>query len=77
MHVWVTAAGHTALMASGRPARPSQTTTHTSPTPRFLSSVSTRSQYLPLLVFGEWGLVVYVIHERRTTVILLEVTWAG
>jgi hypothetical protein len=40
------ACGHTALMASGRPVRPSQTTMHTSATPRFLISVRTCSQYL-------------------------------
>jgi Phage integrase family len=32
----VIACGHTAAMASGRPCRPSPTTMHTSPTPRFL-----------------------------------------
>jgi hypothetical protein len=46
MQVWVIAAGHTVAMASGRPVRPSQTTMHTSATPRFLTSASTRSQYL-------------------------------
>jgi hypothetical protein len=27
--------------------------------------------------FGRWGLVVYVIHERRATLVLLDTTWAG
>jgi hypothetical protein len=27
--------------------------------------------------FGEWGLVVYVVHERRRVVVLLDIIWAG
>jgi hypothetical protein len=30
-----------------------------------------------MLAFGGWGVVVYVISERTTTVTLLELTWAG
>jgi hypothetical protein len=30
-----------------------------------------------MLPFGGWGLVVYLIHEQRGTVVLLEITWAG
>jgi hypothetical protein len=45
MHVWVTVRGQTAVMASGSPVSPSQTTISTSATPRFFSSVSTCSQY--------------------------------
>jgi mRNA-degrading endonuclease RelE of RelBE toxin-antitoxin system len=30
-----------------------------------------------LLQFGGWGIVVYVIGQRATTVTLLELTWAG
>ena len=37
--------GQTAAIASGRPLSPSQTSMHTSSTPRFLISVSTCSQY--------------------------------
>ncbi len=36
----------TAVIASGRPVTPSQTTMSTSATPRFFSWVSTCSQYL-------------------------------
>ena len=44
MQVWVMACGQVAAMASGKPLRPSQTTMHTSLTPRFFSSVSTCSR---------------------------------
>ena len=44
MQVWTFVAGQTALMASGRPVRPSQTAIRTSSTPRALSSFITRSQ---------------------------------
>jgi hypothetical protein len=27
--------------------------------------------------FGEWGLAFYLIRERRDTVLLLDVLWAG
>jgi hypothetical protein len=27
--------------------------------------------------FGEWGLVVYLVHERRRVVVLLDIIWAG
>ena len=36
--------------------------------------------YLPefrTLAFGEWGLVFYLVLERRGTVLLLDVVWAG
>ena len=46
MHVWVTACGQTWAIASGSPFSPSQTTMSTSRVPRFLTSASTRSQYL-------------------------------
>ena len=46
MQVCTIVFSHTALTASGRPLRPSQTSMHTSRTPRFLISESTRSQYL-------------------------------
>jgi hypothetical protein len=39
-----------------------------------------RPDYPPeyrMLAFGGWGVVVYVIGERITTVTLLELTWAG
>src|ERR1022692_897271 len=49
MQVQVIACGHAVAMASGSPFRPSQTTMHTSANPRFLISVSTRSQYGVLL----------------------------
>jgi hypothetical protein len=39
MQVWVTARAQTALLASGSPVSPSQTTMPTSPTPRLVSSV--------------------------------------
>src|SRR5438552_252942 len=55
-HVCTTALGHTSPIASGRPLSPSQTTMHTSPTPRFLSSVSTRSQYLAPSPVGDHGI---------------------
>ena len=29
------------------------------------------------LAFGTWGVVVYLIHESRRAVLLLDVTWAG
>src|SRR2546430_15198255 len=44
MHVWTTARGQVASIASGRPLSPSQTTMHTSATPRFLSSVNICNQ---------------------------------
>src|SRR5690606_23495480 len=46
MQVCTTASSHTVLIASGKPFNPSQTTMHTSATPRFLISVSTASQEL-------------------------------
>ena len=46
MQVCTTSCGQTAPTASGRPFSPSQTTMHTSSTPRFLISVRTWSQYL-------------------------------
>jgi plasmid stabilization system protein ParE len=39
-----------------------------------------RAGYPPeyrMLPFGGWGLVVYLVREQRSTVVLLEVTWAG
>ena len=39
-----------------------------------------RAGYPPefrLLPFGGWGLVVYLIRERHSVIVLLEVTWAG
>src|ERR1700678_3005167 len=45
-HNWTIAFGQIAMTASGRPVRPSQTTMHTSATPRFLISVRTCNQYL-------------------------------
>lgn len=36
--------------------------------------------YLPefhTVAFGEWGLVFYLILERRATIVLLDVIWAG
>ncbi len=47
MQVWTWARGKTAVMASGKPFRPSTTAMRMSSTPRFLSSVITRSQNLP------------------------------
>src|SRR3954471_20885904 len=47
MQVWTVASGKTAVIASGKPFRPSTTAISTSSTPRFLSSVMTRSQNLP------------------------------
>ena len=44
--VWTVVLGHTASMASAKPVSPSQQTTSTSVTPRFLSSVMTPSQNL-------------------------------
>src|SRR4051812_20786028 len=46
MQVWTVASGKTAVIASGKPFRPSTTAISTSSTPRFLSSVMTRSQNL-------------------------------
>lgn len=46
MQVCTTANSHTVLIASGKPFNPSQTTMHTSATPRFLISVSTASEEL-------------------------------
>src|SRR3954469_13811009 len=46
MQVWTMASGKTAVIASGKPFRPSTTAISTSSTPRFLSSVMTRSQNL-------------------------------
>jgi hypothetical protein len=46
MHVCTMVFSQTALTASGRPFKPSQTSRHTSRVPRFLISDSTRSQYL-------------------------------
>ena len=45
-HVWVSAWGQVASMASGRPFSPSQQTNNTSATPRLRISVSTLSQNL-------------------------------
>lgn len=39
-----------------------------------------RAGYPPeyrVLLFGGWGLVVYLVREQRSTVVMLEVTWAG
>jgi hypothetical protein len=39
-----------------------------------------RAGYPPeyrMFSFGEWGLVVYVVHERRRVLVLLDVLWAG
>src|SRR5215218_7656271 len=44
MQVWTMASGNTAVIASGKPFRPSTTAISTSSTPRLLSSVMTRSQ---------------------------------
>src|SRR5215212_6810904 len=44
MQVWTVASGKTAVIASGKPFRPSTTVIRTSSTPRFLSSFMTRSQ---------------------------------
>ena len=44
MHVCTTASSHVVVIDSGKPFSPSQTTMHTSSTPRFLISVSTPSQ---------------------------------
>lgn len=36
--------------------------------------------YLPefhTLAFGEWGLVFYLVLERRAAILLLDVVWAG
>src|SRR4051794_32169050 len=44
MQVCTVACGKTAVIASGKPLRPSTTATSTSSTPRFFSSVMTRSQ---------------------------------
>jgi hypothetical protein len=30
-----------------------------------------------MLSFGEGGLVVYLVHERRRVVVLLDIVWAG
>src|SRR4051794_29221780 len=46
MQVWTVASGKTAVIASGKPFRPSITAISTSSTPRFLSSLMTRSQNL-------------------------------
>ena len=46
MHVCTMVFSHTAFTPSGRPLRPSQTSMHTSRTPRFLISEQTRIQYL-------------------------------
>ena len=46
MQVCTIASGQKALIAAGRPVRPSQTTIRTSSTPRALSSFITRSQNL-------------------------------
>ena len=46
MQVWTLVLGQTALIASGRPVRPSQTARSTSPTPRALSAFTTLSQNL-------------------------------
>src|SRR6476661_2867194 len=46
MQVWTTASGKTAVIASGKPLRPSTTAIRMSSTPRFLSSFMTRSQNL-------------------------------
>src|SRR5271168_5133007 len=46
MQVWTTVCGKTALMASGKPFRPSTTAIRMSPTPRVFSSFMTRSQNL-------------------------------
>src|SRR3954469_1225118 len=42
MQIWTVASGKTAVIASGKPFRPSTTAISTSSTPRFLSSVMTR-----------------------------------
>ena len=39
-----------------------------------------RAGYPPeyrMVPFGAWGLVVYLIHERRRAIVLLDITWAG
>lgn len=46
MQVWTVASGKTAVIASGKPLRPSTTAISRSSTPRFLSSFMTRSQNL-------------------------------
>src|SRR3954468_19475490 len=46
MQVSTCACGNTAVIASGKPFRPSTTAISTSSTPRFFSSVITRSQNL-------------------------------
>src|SRR6058998_982182 len=46
MQVCTTVSGKTALIASGKPFRPSTTAMRISPMPRFLSSFMTRSQNL-------------------------------
>ena len=44
MHVWTCVCGNTAVIASGKPFRPSTTATRTFSTPRFFSSFMTRAQ---------------------------------
>jgi hypothetical protein len=44
MQVWTWVCGNTAVIASGKPFNPSTTAMSMSSTPRFLSSVITRSQ---------------------------------
>src|SRR5271169_6888936 len=50
MQVCTTVCGKTALMASGKPFRPSTTAIRMSWAPRVLSSLTTRSQNLPAQV---------------------------
>src|SRR6266571_4731418 len=52
MHVCTIVFSRTALTAPGRPFSPSQTSMHTSRTPRFLISGRTRSQYLAVAVLA-------------------------
>lgn len=46
MQVWTTVSGKAALIASGKPFRPSTTAIRMAATPRFRSSFMTRSQNL-------------------------------
>ncbi|HEV8651583.1 MAG TPA: hypothetical protein VG276_19860 [Actinomycetes bacterium] len=42
--------------------------------PRYRAGYPAEYRMLP---FGEWGLVVYLVHERRRVVVLLDIVWAG
>jgi hypothetical protein len=42
--------------------------------PRYRAGYPAEYRMLP---FGEGGLVVYLVHERRRVVVLLDIVWAG